>query len=123
MREYENLNQLHTNREPARTHYIPYDSFEKAVRGERSESAYYQLLNGVWDFKFYERDIDEEETIQYTDSIPVPSCWQCYGYEEPYYTNVNYPYPVDPPYVPDDNPMGVYRRNCLLYTSDAADEL
>lgn len=114
MREYENLNQLHTNREPARTHYIPYDSFEKAVRGERSESAYYQLLNGVWDFKFYERDIDEEETIQYTDSIPVPSCWQCYGYEEPYYTNVNYPYPVDPPYVPDDNPMGVYRRNITL---------
>ena len=39
----------------------------------------------------------------------MPSCWQMHGYEKPWYTNVNYPHPVDPPYVPDENPCGVYR--------------
>lgn len=117
MREYENLSTLHTNREPARTHYIPYDSFEKAVAGNPADSAYYQLLNGVWDFAYYARDIDENESAPFTESIPVPSCWQCYGYEDPNYTNVNYPYPVDPPFVPDDNPMGVYHRNITISES------
>ena len=40
----------------------------------------------------------------------MPSCWQCRGYEKPYYTNINYPFPVNPPYVPNANPMGVYTR-------------
>ena len=114
MREYENLEILHQNRENPRTHYIPFDTFEKAVKGDKNESEYYRLLNGVWDFKFYERDIDEDEKIEYTENIPVPSCWQCYGYEAPYYCNVTYPYPVDAPYVPDDNPMGVYHRNITI---------
>ncbi len=110
MRVYENLEKLHWNREPSRAHYIPYDSFEKAVIGDKNASAYYQLLNGTWDFKFFPRDIDGEGEVSFSETIPVPSCWQCYGYEKPIYTNLNYPYPVDPPYVPDENPMGVYRR-------------
>ena len=44
------------------------------------------------------------------DTIPVPSNWQMQGYGRPNYTNVNYPYPVDPPFVPDENPTGLYRR-------------
>ena len=40
----------------------------------------------------------------------VPSCWQNTGYEKPWYTNQNYPFAVDAPYVPDDNPCGVYER-------------
>ena len=43
--------------------------------------------------------------------MPVPSCWQLLGYENPNYTNINYPYPCDPPYVPDANPCGVYERD------------
>ena len=48
--------------------------------------------------------------IEKWDKIPVPSCWQLQGYENPNYTNINYPYPADPPYLPDDNPCGVYNR-------------
>ena len=117
MRSYEDFSKLHVNREPARSHYIPYDSLEKAIRGERSDSAYYRLLNGEWDFRFYSRDIDEEENAFFFETIPVPSCWQCHGYERPGYTNVNYPFPVDPPYVPDENPMAVYRRFITLDSS------
>lgn len=46
-----------------------------------------------------------------------PSCWQLYGYDSPNYTNINYPYPFDPPYVPDINPLGIYERD-FEYTGD-----
>ena len=50
MRNYEDLNRIHENTMVPRSHYIPYDSLEKALRGEKSDSAYYRLLNGEWDF-------------------------------------------------------------------------
>ena len=110
MRKYENLEFLHENTLKARAHYIPYDSIEKALEGDKAKSSYYTLLNGEWEFRYFSRDIDCPDVINERDKIDVPSCWQMRGYEKPYYTNVNYPYPVDPPYVPDDNPLGVYRK-------------
>ena len=44
------------------------------------------------------------------DEVPVPSHWQLQGYGRPQYTNVAYPFPVDPPRVPSENPTGCYRR-------------
>ncbi len=120
MRMYEDLSRLFINTERPRSHYVPYDSLEKALAGEKTASAYYMLLNGTWDFRYYEKDDLAESEITYTDTIPVPSCWQCYGYDKHAYTNVNYPYPVDPPYVPDDNPMGVYHRAFTIDASWAA---
>ncbi len=108
MRHYENLKNISENREAQRSYYIPYDSLKKALTGKKDTSAFYKLLNGKWKFKYFERDIDVPETITSWDTIDVPSNWQLHGYDKPYYTNVNYPYPVDPPYVPDDNPCGVY---------------
>ena len=96
MRKYENLSYLQENRLKQRAYYIP-----------ENEGAML-LLNGIWDFEFYENDFDEECSA--SGKIDVPSCWQCRGYEKPYYTNVIYPIPVDPPYVPTNNPMGVYKR-------------
>lgn len=106
MRFYEDLNHLQKNRMPQRAYYIP----------ENPDA--YQLLNGTWDFRYYEADFLEEETIHKWDTIPVPSCWQLHGYDRPNYTNVLYPYPVDPPYVPDENPMGVYRRGFTVVNPD-----
>lgn len=110
MRIYEDFNKTSENREPQRAYYIPYDSLEKALEGNREKSAYYKLLNGKWNFAYFKRDIDVPEKITSWDVISVPSCWQALGYENPGYTNVNYPHPVDAPYVPDDNPCGVYSR-------------
>ena len=98
MRFYEDLTHLSENRLPQRAYYIP------------ENPGAYQLLNGSWDFRYYEADFQEEKEITQWDSIPVPSCWQLHGYDKPNYTNINYPYPVDMPYVPDENPMGIYRR-------------
>ena len=98
MREYENLKKTSENRNKLRSYYIP---------GGVSE---YKLLNGEWKFAYFQRDIDVPQKIEKWDTIPVPSCWQLYGYENPNYANARYPYPCDPPYVPDDNPCGVYER-------------
>ncbi len=95
IRFYENLKNISENRLPQRAYYIPDNSMRD--------------LCGEWDFKYFERDFEEDLSGEW-DKIPVPSCWQNYGYDHPNYTNVRYPYPVDPPFVPDDNPMGVYRR-------------
>ena len=113
MRKYENIKCLHENNEPPRAHYIPYDTLEKALNGCPEQSSYYMLLSGKWNFSYYKRDIDcayPSLPVQYKDTVNVPSCWQFTGYEKPYYTNVNFPLVVDPPYVPDDNPLGVYCR-------------
>ena len=102
MRHYENPQCTSENRCAPRSYYIP---------GGISQ---YTLLNGDWRFAYYSRDIDVPEEIENWDTIPVPSCWQLHGYENPNYTNVLYPYPVDLPYVPDDNPCGIYEREFTL---------
>ena len=102
MRVYENPLRTSENRCAPRSWYLP---------GGISE---YQLLNGTWRFRWFERDIDVPAHIDRWDTIPVPSCWQLQGYENPNYSNINYPYPCDPPYVPEDNPCGVYEREFEL---------
>ena len=113
MRDYENPKLLHQNREPERAYYIPYDSEKAAVAG--GESPKRKLLNGDWAFKYYERPVDVPESLfaedcnlSVWDVLPVPSNWQMHGYDIIQYTNINYPFPVDPPFVPDDNPTGMY---------------
>lgn len=102
MRHYENPRLTSENRCASRSYYIP------------SGKSEYHLLNGNWRFAFYSRDIDVPEVIESWATIPVPSCWQLHGYENPNYSNINYPYPCDPPYVPDDNPCGIYEREFKL---------
>lgn len=114
---WENLNVLEVNREPARAHYIPYGSIADAMNAKRGTSPYYQTLNGAWKFAyresvrqvtepFYDSDYDHASW----EELLVPSCWQTNGYDQLHYTNINYPFPCDPPYVPDRNPAGLYIR-------------
>lgn len=114
MREYERLDKISENREPQRAYYIPYDTLEKALAGDKRESKFYRLLNGDWNFKYFESELDIPEQIEEWDTIPVPSCWQLHGYDQIGYTNVNYPIPVNPPYVPDMNPCGIYNTSFLI---------
>ncbi len=102
MRIYEDPLKTSENRCAPRSYYIP------------SGVSEYNLLNGTWNFKYFARDIDVPEKIENWDTIPVPSCWQTQGYDIVNYTNYEYPYPVDMPYVPDDNPCGIYNRKFQL---------
>ncbi len=104
MRKYENPELLQENRLPQRSYYIP------------GNDGAYMSLNGEWSFSFFLRDFDD--VPQKSGTIDVPSCWQCRGYEKPYYTNVTYPFPVNPPYVPNENPMGVYERSFHIDDTD-----
>ncbi len=109
MRFYEDLTKIQINREKPRSYYIPYDTLEKALDGIPQKSEYYKSLNGEWDFEYYNADIDEGELMPQKGKINVPGNWQIQGYGAPAYTDQNYQFPVDPPYVPDINPMGVYK--------------
>ena len=102
MKFYEDLTQIQINRLPQRSYYIP------------ENDGAFTSLNGDWNFKYYDSDFKEEEIINDWDVIKVPSCWQILGYENPNYTNAKYPYPCDPPYLPDENPLGVYMRNFTI---------
>lgn len=116
--DWQNPEMLHIGREEPRASLIPYLSEKDALTGERGLSDCYRLLNGRWDF-FYSpigrapehfQDVDYNYADEGWDEIPVPSNWQMHGYDKPHYTNINYPIPFDLPYVPDDNPIGCYRR-------------
>ena len=114
---------LHINRERERSYFIPFHSEEAALdfNENRGTSSFFKLLNGDWAFRYFERYIDVPEELFDRDAdlgewdkIPVPLNWQMAGYDIPQYTNIKYPYPVDPPFVQDENPAGVYARDFML---------
>ena len=113
MEKYNDLALVHENRLPQRAYYIPHASLESALSGRKQSAAAYRSLNGTWNFAYYEcpQDLPEDmDAIAYGAVIPVPSCWECYGYGQIQYTNKNYPFQYDPPYVESLNPVGVYSR-------------
>ncbi len=111
---HENPATLHIGTMPNRSYYIPFSTPATAAIGCRLKSERVQMLSGTWDFAFYPRFIDVPEEIEYTATIPVPSVWQQHGYDFHQYTNVRYPIPYDPPYVPTENPCGAYHRTFAL---------
>ena len=107
------------NREPPRSYFVPHADAETALTGDRSSSPYFRLLNGDWRFDYVETPADAPAVDAFADpafddgdwdAIPVPGHWQTNDYDHPHYTNVEYPFPVDPPNVPAENPTGSYRR-------------
>ena len=121
---HEDPNALHINTLPKHCYFIPFEKDQQPF-GNRESSARFELLNGNWDFKYSDSIIDLADDFiseQSADKIAVPSNWQLHGYDKPQYTNVCYPIPYDPPYVPDDDPVGVYGRD-YDYTRDGLDRI
>ena len=109
---HEDTSVLCKNTLPPRAYYIPFADGQQPFDG-RVSSQRFELLNGEWEFMYCDSIIDLPDRFTeaaFTEVIGVPSNWQLKGYDKPQYTNVNYPIPFDPPYVPDDDPVGVYRR-------------
>lgn len=114
-RYYENLSVLHENTMPARAYYIPASRRMDNLVEHREESDRMQLLNGTWKFQYFTSIYDIQDSFfeknydtENFDEIQVPSVWQMAGYDTHQYTNIRYPFPFDPPYVPQDIPCGVY---------------
>ena len=126
-RYYEDLSVLHENTMPARAYYIPASKRMDHLVEHREESDRMQLLNGTWKFQyfnsiydvqepFFEKDYDTENF----DEIQVPSVWQMAGYDTHQYTNIRYPFPFDPPYVPQDIPCGAYAHTFIYHKDENA---
>lgn len=117
---HEAPDKLHINTEPNRNYFISFPKDSNPFE-ERESSDYFHLLNGTWNFRYYDSFLDVEEDFLdkgFTDTIPVPANWQLYGYDKPMYLNVRYPIPYNPPYVPDENPVGLYQREFQVDLSD-----
>ena len=136
LENYQNPQVTHQNREPSRAYYIPYDKALppanlKEANISRFNSTRFQSLNGEWQFSYHEDGLHTlpcnffaaDYDISVFDSILVPSCWQTEGYDICHYTNVNYPIPCDPPFVPTANPCGIYSRDFFVDENFTSKEL
>ncbi len=113
---HEDPTSLHIGTQSDHCWFVPFAKGEDAFAAKENSSRV-EMLNGEWGFRYYDSVIDLEDdfiNVVFENTIPVPSNWQLHGYENPNYTNINYPYPCDQPYVPDDNPCGVYEREFEL---------
>ena len=118
-KHYENLSVLHEGTMPDRAYYVPAGSCMECLDENREASDRITMLNGNWKFRYFDSIYDLQEKFYLPDfnlsgegsgfeEIPVPGVWQNYGYDCHQYTNVRYPFPVDPPYVPHENHCGAF---------------
>ena len=117
-RFYEDLNVLHDKTMPARAYYIPASVRMDDLVEHRESSDRFQMLSGEWKFQYYNSIYDVKESfyekgydVSGFDHVTVPGVWQMDGYDTHQYTNIRYPFPFDPPYVPQDIPCGAYVHN------------
>ncbi len=118
--DWQNPKKLHFGRLSEVSHFFAYSNSEDAIIGNEAFSDRYMLLNGEWDFKFFNnwydvpKDIISKRTLK-ADKIEVPSNWQMKGYgAPPQYVNYCFPFNVNPPYVPNENEVGVYNKDFAL---------
>ncbi|MFJ7727463.1 glycoside hydrolase family 2 TIM barrel-domain containing protein [Neobacillus sp. NPDC097160] len=121
MRRWENIHLTDINRLPAHADFYRYSAFTEALKFNKEKSIGYTSLDGMWKFLFLEApefspDNFEAEDfdVRDFDEIEIPSCWQLNGYGNMHYTDVLYPFPINPPFVPQENPTGIYFRDLLL---------
>lgn len=114
---FEDLKVLHVGTEPNRSYYIP--SSEPGFPGlKREQSERFESLNGTWKFHYFpsvyeleQRFFEPEAELEGFGDVTVPGMWQIYGVDQNQYLNLRYPFPLDPPYVPRENPCGAYVRH------------
>ncbi len=117
--EWENPEIFQINREEPTASFYRYESVEDAIKNASWEnSPLYQSLNGTWDFYYAENPMQRptdfyknEFDLAGWDTLEVPSNWEIKGHGIPFYTNVTYMFPPNPPYIPhEENPVGSYKR-------------
>ncbi|WP_196001621.1 glycoside hydrolase family 2 TIM barrel-domain containing protein [Clostridium sp. 1001271B_151109_B4] len=113
---HENLYKLHVNMMQRRSYYVPFIDNDEAINvKDRNKQTSFFSLNGKWQFNYFDslqliKNFNNISEINLSDSIDVPSVWQMNGYDYNQYTNVKYPIPYNPPFVPKDNPCAIYKK-------------
>lgn len=111
---YCNFNVFEVNKLAPRSYFIPYPDRKSAdavgLKEKRYQSPKVICLNGEWDFKFYAIPAQMPEIIDTDkitfDKLGVPSCWQFRGYDKPFYVNIRYQFPYNPPQIPTTEKVG-----------------
>lgn len=119
--DWENPSLVHQNKEATRASFYLFDKKEKVSTDVFVNSSLYQSLNGIWKFNYVnthkERPLDFFK-VNYNDAswanMAVPSNWELKGFGLPIYTNIIYPFPKNPPFIGEDNPVGTYRKNFTI---------
>ena len=121
LKDWENPELFGINKLPAHATLVPYANESTALAGKREASPWFQSLNGNWKFYYAQKPEAVPEEIYGNqvdtsgwDDINVPGNWTMQGYDKPIYTNVKMPFPNNPPFVPEENPTGVYRRTFTI---------
>jgi len=117
MLNIENPKMFRGNILPPHAWFIPFDDRVMPIPEYPAPSSRLLSLNGKWNFSFYESTAIIRNNLQSTfkepphpTTINVPGCWELSGYDQPQYLNYAYPFPVDPPFLPNENPTGIYQR-------------
>jgi beta-galactosidase len=116
--DWENPSVFGCNKEAPHATLIPYADEESALDNDPEKSPFYKCLNGVWKFNWVRKPSDrpggffrEEYGVDHWSDIEVPGNWEFQGFDIPIYTDTDYPFPANPPYIPHEyNPVGSYRR-------------
>jgi beta-galactosidase len=120
---HQDLDTLHVGCDKPRAYFIPYGTRAAARTGNRAVSDRFLTLCGEWSFHYYKslHDVEDFTAAEWSgkggERLDVPMCWQMAlgrGYDVPNYLNNGFQISVDPPYVPDDNPCGLYERTFEL---------
>ena len=123
---YNDFSVFEINKLEGRGYAIPYSSKvvlkKTAFKKERTSSDMVKVLSGKWDFKYYKSnkdlpDVLDTENVDF-NAVKVPSTWQRTGYEAPAYINCPYAFDDEPPYVPFEQPVGVYRTKFNIEKAD-----
>ncbi len=113
---HEDISKLHVNMMERRSYYIPFINTNEALNiKDRSNQNNFFSLNGEWKFNYFSslqliKEAENIDKINLQDTIEVPSVWQVNGYDYNQYTNLKYPIPYNPPFVPKDNPCAIYQK-------------
>lgn len=119
MNNWENFLNLHENRMAPRAYFFSYASEKNAKTFQRELSSHFQLLSGQWNFSYFTNPllVPEEfysQEMKDWGHITVPNMWQMEGHGDLQYTDEGFPFPIDVPFVPSDNPTGAYQRSFFL---------
>ncbi|GEM74433.1 beta-galactosidase subunit alpha [Vibrio sagamiensis] len=119
MNNWENFQHLHENRMAPRAYFFSYDSVKQAATFQRELSSRFMQLSGQWQFEYFSNPllVPEEfysQPMTQWGQITVPNMWQMEGHGDLQYTDEGFPFPIDVPFVPSDNPTGAYQRTFTL---------
>jgi beta-galactosidase/beta-glucuronidase len=116
MLNFEDPQVIQINTLKPHTWFLPYSDLAAPIPLSPEDSDRALSLNGSWDFRFFANpnlvpdDVASANWNEDAAQLTVPGCWELSGYDRPQYLNVLYPFPVDPPHLPNENPTGVYQR-------------